>query len=109
MFLLHTLTLPTDLKAQSFEQFGRDRLVEAVTRHPTRLGGAERVRLARRIAAGEDAEAGRQFLLLSDWSGLATTLLPRIGDPAVERLFEAFDVRVDPLGCFEFVADAGGR
>lgn len=108
MYVAVVLKLRTALQAQSFEAFARDRWLPSLDTRPTRIGQLNNARLLRRHRAveSEPIDTDNEFLLISEWDGPAGFLdLPRSKDDSLAMAFEAFDVKVTPIGRFETVAE----
>jgi hypothetical protein len=104
MTIIHQLTLPSKLQADSFEEFARQRYLPALMTGPTRMGQWDSVRLLRRRREHEDDPVNLdwQFLLLVEWNGVPIDL-PRMDDPAVQSLFDAYAPDIVRLGGFDTV------
>lgn len=93
MTLVHSLKLPSHLKAESFAEFAQKQYFPDFRMEQTRAGLLREARLLRN---------GNAFLLVMEWDGVDEPL-PHVS-AEIQSLFNAYDIEVDLVGEFHEVA-----
>lgn len=101
MTILNLIKLPSHLQADAFERFARTRYLPALRTESTREGQLHAVRLLRRRREHESdpLDLDTEFVLLWEWSGVPIEM-PRVAEPGIQQLFDAFQSRITRLGDF---------
>ena len=110
MTIVYSIKLRSLLQANSFEEFARKRYLPSLHTGSTRVGQLLGARLLRqrRDHESDPIELDNQFLMLLEWSGLPIEM-PRTDDPAVQKIFDSYDVEMTQIGRFETVGTLDGR